>query len=129
VFRLVIAVILIVAGVTFSQQAQSSGLPINPSLTIPVWTGIVVLGWLVFQYGVWSGSWRAFTSPQTIVLKTEKTPFQVLMGSVNSCAMTLIGGGVLILIALSVTGHGDLAMKILDIFFTKIIKIVQALFT
>ena len=51
------------------------------------------------------------------------------MGSVNSCAMTLIGGGVLILIALSVTGHGDLAMKILDIFFTKIIKIVQALFT
>ncbi len=126
-FRLAIAVALIVAGVWFSQQAQSIGLPIDASSTLQVWTIVVFLGWLIFQFGVWSDSWRDFTSPQKIVLKTEKTPFQIFMGSVNSCFSTLIGGSILTIIALGVTGHGDLAMQILQMFSQKLIRLIEAL--
>jgi hypothetical protein len=127
--RVIIAVALIVAGVFFIPRVEASGLPINSSLLILVWTIIVFLGWLIFQYGGWAGSWRKFRSSGLIEDKTGKTPFGLLMAAANSTIVTLVAGTVLVIIALSVTGHGDLAMKILDIFFTKIIKIVQAIFT
>ncbi len=125
--RLAIAIILIVAGVFLSQQAQASGLPINPSLIVSAWTTIILLGWSVFQFGVFSDSWRDFTSPQKIVLKTEKTPFQIFMGSVNSCLTSLIGGSILAIIALSVTGHGDVAVQIVQMFGQKLIRMIEAL--
>jgi hypothetical protein len=126
-FRLAIAFGLIIAGVFFSQQAQSSGLPLNPSLIVSIWTTIVLLGWSAFQFGVFSDSWHDFTSPQKIVLKTEKTPFQIFMGSVNSCITSLIGGSILAIIALSVTGHGDVAVQIVQIFGQKLIRVIEAL--
>jgi hypothetical protein len=128
VFRLVIAVALIIAGVLFSQEARSRGLPVDSSVILLVWVVIVFLGWLIFQFGVWSDSWHNFTSPQRIVLKTEKSPYQVLMDSVNSCAMTMIGGSVLIIIALSVTGHTDLVVQILDMLLVKLGKVLHAIF-
>lgn len=127
-FRLVIAVALIIAGVLFSQEARSRGLPVDSSVILLVWVVIVFLGWLIFQFGVWSDSWHNFTSPQRIVLKTEKSPYQVLMDSVNSCAMTMIGGSVLIIIALSVTGHTDLVVQILDMLLVKLGKVLHAIF-
>jgi hypothetical protein len=126
-FRLLIAVALIAAGVWLSQQVQLSGLPINSSLTVPVWTIFVFFGWLVFQYSVWSDSWREFTSPMKIVLKTDNTPFQVFLGSVNSCAMAFIGGGVLLIIGLSATGHSDVAVQILQMVSQKLIRVIEAL--
>jgi hypothetical protein len=127
VFRVIIAVALIVAGVLLSQQAESSGLPISSSLIIPLWVVFVLLGWLIFQYTVWSGSWHAFTSPQTIVLKTEKTPFQLFMNVVGSCITNLVGGAVLIAIALGTTGHGDLLAQILQVLLQKLIRVIEAI--
>jgi hypothetical protein len=126
-FSLIVAVTLIAAGVVFSQQAQSSGLPINSSLIVPVWTATVLLGWLAFRFGAWADNWHNFTSPQKIVLKTEKTPFEIFMGSVNSCIVTLIGGSILIITTLSVTGHGDVAVLILQMVLQKLIRVIEAL--
>ena len=125
--RLAVAVGLIIAGVFLSQQAQSSGLPINPALSVPAWTVIVLLGWVLFQFLVWSDSWRDFTSPQKIVLKTEKTPFQIFMGSVTSCLSTLISGSILALVAVSVTGHSDVAVQIVQMLAQKLVRLIEAL--
>ncbi len=126
-FRVIIALSMIVAGVLLSQRAESSGLPISSSLIIPVWVLFVLLGWLIFQYSVWSGSWHAFTSPQTIILKTEKTPFQLFMNVVGSCITNLIGGAVLILVALSALGRGDSALQIFQVILNKLARIIQVI--
>ena len=127
-FLIIIAVGLIVAGVAFIHWAESIGLPVNSSLFTPLWALFVLMGWSLFARGIWAGSWHTFTSPQTIVLKTEKTPFQIFVNTVNSCITQIIGGIVLIMVAMIGTEHGDLLMQILQTTLSKLVRIVQVLF-
>ncbi len=126
--HVIIAGALIVAGVVFSQQAEVRGLPIDSSLIVPLWVAFILLGWLFFARGIWSDSWRKFTSPQTIVLKTEKTPFDIFVNAASSCLTQIFGGFVLIAVAAVSTGNGNLILQILQMILNKLVRILQVLF-
>ena len=123
----IIAAALIVAGVFLSQRAESSGLPIPSSFVVPLWTLLVLSGWFVFSQGVFGGAWSAFTSPQKIILKTEKTPFELFLNVVNSCITQVIGLAALSVVALSVGERSDLLEQILREFLRKLIPVIEAL--
>jgi hypothetical protein len=88
---------------------------------------LVLLGWIALTQGPFGGAWSAFTSPQKIILKTEKTPFELFLNVVNSCISQVIGLAALIVVALSATGHSDLLVQLLREFLRKLIRVIEVL--
>jgi hypothetical protein len=74
--RLLIAIVILVGGVFFLQRAESF-LPIPSSLSVPVFTGLVVLAWLTFQYGVWAEYWSAMMKARGVVEKSQEATREI----------------------------------------------------
>lgn len=127
---LVIIVLSLASSLALSQVLLLIGIQRGSDLTSlgSLWLIIASLGLFVFQMFVWSDRWGRMFKPQTIVLKTDRTPFQVVVDGFNSCLM-LFGS----LFALSASflffiGRLDLLMQFLQSIAQKLIRIIQILF-
>ncbi len=92
--------------------------------------GIVTFfGLLVFRGGIWNDPWAKFFQPQTITLKTERTPYDIFKDGVKSQLAKLFYGGLFFAAVLVFTGNSKILFWLLQVLADKIVRIVQAIFS
>jgi hypothetical protein len=74
---------------------------------------------------VWSENWGKMFKPQTITLKTERTPFQIVKDALNSCLMVLGSLLAVIVSFLFFIDRLDLLAQFLEVLFRKLIRVIQ----
>jgi hypothetical protein len=77
---------------------------------------VVVVGFVVFRVKIWWGKFTALFQPQTVVHKTSKTPFQVLLDSLASLGL-IVGS----LYALWLLYEGGLLERALQWLFAQLV--------
>jgi hypothetical protein len=124
----VIVLILMVGGSLFlGGWLREQGAPVEVN-SFALGAGIFgSIGFLVFRFQVWAEGAGEFFKPQTVVLKTDKSPAQVLGNTLKSYAMVADVVIVAVMVAIWYSGHGDMNWQILSWLAQKSVKLINAL--
>ncbi len=124
----VIVLILMLGGTLFlGGWLREQGAPVEVN-SFTLGAGIFgSIGFLVFRFQVWAEGAGKFFKPQTVVLKTDKSPAQVLGNTLKSYAMVAGVVIVAVMVAIWYSGHGDLNWQILNWLAQKSGKLINAL--
>ena len=125
--RVIVLILMVGGSLVFSGWLREQGAPVEVNsfvLGAGIFGGI---GFLIFRFQVWAEGAGKFFKPQSVVLKTDKSPAHVFGNTLK--AYVMIAGVVIVavMVAFWYSGHGDWNWQILSVLAQKFGKLVNAL--
>jgi hypothetical protein len=110
-----------------SQVLRAIGFPVDSSTPVSFTALFAFLGLFAFRLMIWGDSWRTFRRPQRVFHETNRTPFQLFMDAVRSCAMTVIFAFLLVAFLFHFSGRDDWLMLMGEWIVRKSILVVEVI--